>query len=193
MEVIKPIDVEEEASPSRPTELQPLKTQASPLAHVDKYKRKLGLALDQIFLLEEDNADLSTISEVICLRLTERTEVGGAVGYLASCFKRLMQKSSTSSDQRLKEDLDLCKKQIVSFIVSSLTTTDMFGDNSSQSITDFLRFISSERSSVSNQLLKEIADELVEQASFDEVKRCVRCSAPDQRVSGRAQYHIYLF
>lgn len=170
MEITKSAaEIEVNASLARVMEQQPLKTQASPLAHVDKYKRKLGLALDQIFLLDDDKVELSSISEVICLRLTERTEVGGAVGYLASCFKRMQQKSNTSSDQRLKEDLEQCKKQIISFIVSSLSTPDMFGDNSSQSITDLLRFLSSERSSTSGQLLKDIAEELVEQASFEEV------------------------
>ena len=176
MEITKPADEDADASLARTVEMQqPLRAQGSPLAHVDKYKRKLGLALDQIFLLDDDKVDLSTISEVICLRLTERTENGGAVGYLASCFKRLQQKSSTSSDQRLKDDLDLCKKQIISFIVSSLSTPDMFGDNSVRSIADLLQVITSERSSTSNQLLKEVADELVEQTSFDEVRNTSSC------------------
>lgn len=158
-----------DTSPTLPKEQDVLKTQTSPLTHVDKYKRKLGLALDQIFALEDDKVNLNTVSEVVCLRLSEKVEAGGAVGYLASCYKRLQQKSSTSSDQRLKEDLDICRKQIIAFIVSSLNTPDMFGENSCQSITDLLRYIPSERSSVCTQLLKEVADELSEQACFDEV------------------------
>ena len=48
----------------------------------------------------------TNISEVLCSRLSGDVEVGGAIAYLASCYKRLQLKITTVTD-KVKEDLTL--------------------------------------------------------------------------------------
>ena len=46
----------------------------------------------------------SNISEIICSRLSREQEMGGAITYLASSYKRLQLKLSSSND-KIKEEL----------------------------------------------------------------------------------------
>jgi hypothetical protein len=142
---------------------------ASPLSLADRYNRKLALALSQVFLLSDEQASVATISEVICSRLSEQEEAGGAIGYLTACYKRLVQKASTSQDDKLKSDLDRCRGQVVSFMFTSIDAPEIFGSNSANSIDDFVRFLAAERSSIASSILRELAEELVGQGCLESV------------------------
>jgi hypothetical protein len=48
--------------------------------------------------------DHTNVSEIVCTLLTEGVEVGGAVGYLTGCYRRLVAKENTVAD-RVREDL----------------------------------------------------------------------------------------
>lgn len=102
-----------------------IETTAKPgLQKVDMVALSLTLALEGILLvtyrqeasnsnvkyLQSGNDDsmhyltVNNISEVICTRLFEGKEYGGAVGYLSGCFKRLVIKEQ-SCDDKIRPDL----------------------------------------------------------------------------------------
>jgi len=154
-----------------------------PPQKVDKYTLTLTIALESILLVtlrqDASNASIkylptsstnkflseSNISETICSRLIEGKEFGGAVGYLIGCFKRFQLKE-TGSEDRLRQDLVKCRKQIITFLASSLLEPDIFGANSEDSINDFYTYISSDMSGHIPPLLREVADELSEQGGL---------------------------
>ena len=140
-----------------------------------KVSRTLTVHLNQIFLLADSgntssSLSVSSISEMICMRLGEGQEVGGAIGYLTGCYKRLCQKVNVEKNEKIKEELDKARQQIVSFISSSLATPELFGVNSAESVSDMLKFVALERSSICTALLKDVTEELVLQGCFEEVR-----------------------
>lgn len=98
-------------------------SQSTP-SKIDKQTLALSLALESIMQItlrqEAANNNLkyianqeanyyltvSNLSEIICTKLVEGREFGGAVNYLSGCFKRLAAKESTSDD-KLKTDLQM--------------------------------------------------------------------------------------
>lgn len=50
------------------------------------------------------NLNSANISEIICTRLSESKEYGGAVNYLTGCFKRLVSKEQ-SADDKIRPEL----------------------------------------------------------------------------------------
>ena len=50
------------------------------------------------------NLNSTNISEIICTRLSESKEYGGAVTYLTGCFKRLVAKEQ-SADDKIRPEL----------------------------------------------------------------------------------------
>jgi len=108
------------------------------------------------------------ISNLICMRLAEGRERGGAVGYLTACHARLCTKERESSSDKLREDLQDCRRQVVSFLASSLAETDMFGDNSANSTHDLLAWMV-EVPMRDMQVVKEVLTELETQDALDEV------------------------
>jgi hypothetical protein len=89
---------------------------------LDKYTLTLSLTLEAIMLTTYrtesatnnivylKNQDpfpcltVANISEVICTRLFEGKEFGGAIGYLSGCYKRLQLKES-GIDENMRPDL----------------------------------------------------------------------------------------
>lgn len=153
-----------------------VKMATSPPQKVDKYTLTLTLALESILLVtfrqeasnssvkylpSSDNKFLSgsNISEIICARLVGGKEFGGAVGYLIGCFKRFQLKE-TGSDDRLRQDLAACRKQVITFLASALIEPDAFGANSEDSLNDIYNHISTDVSGHIPPLLRELADEL---------------------------------
>jgi hypothetical protein len=57
----------------------------------------------------------SNLSEAICTRLCEGTEVGGAVSYLYNCFKRLLAKEN-GCDDKIRQDLHRFERTLFHFI-----------------------------------------------------------------------------
>ena len=53
----------------------------------------------------EEFLSSSNISDIICARLGGDCEVGGGAGYLLTCFKRLHNKLTTVTNERVKEEL----------------------------------------------------------------------------------------
>jgi hypothetical protein len=90
---------------------------------IDKYSLSLSLTLEGImmstFRQEAANSSIifiqnqdpthcispSNLSELICSRLVDNRENGGAVGYLSNCYKRLILKES-GSDDKMRIDLN---------------------------------------------------------------------------------------
>lgn len=158
---------------------------------VDKYTLTLTLALESILLItlrqEASNSTIkylsssnsnstmnnkflsgSNISELICSRLVEGKEFGGAVGYLIGCYKRFQSKE-TASDDKLRQDLAGCRKQVITFLASSLLEPDIFGANSEDSINDLYTYISTDMTGHIPSLLRELADELSEQEGLPSI------------------------
>ena len=111
----------------------------------------------------------SNISEVICDRLSEESVFGGAVGYLSGCYKRIISKES-GTDENTRNELAACRKQIVTFLASSLVEPDLFGANTINSLNDFHKLLLSDVGGAVPQLLKELADELSTQAAIEKVR-----------------------
>lgn len=86
---------------------------------VDLNARALNLLLEQIFLLSlrkdatsplkivesGDDTLLTTknLNDIVIMYLSSGEEANGAISYLVSCFRRLLQKESTISE-KLRED-----------------------------------------------------------------------------------------
>lgn len=62
-----------------------------------------------------------------------------------------------------------CRKQIVTFLVSSLTEPDIFGPNSETALADLYQLLSTDNSGMMPTLLKDLADELSEQNALESV------------------------
>lgn len=156
------------------------------MQYSDLHSRTLNLALEQIFLVSlrsetgsgiiylgqpgstDGLINSSNISELICTRLTSHTESGGAIGYLGNCYKRIQQKE-TSVSEKIREELISCRRQVVSFIVTSIVEDQMFGQNSENSIEDLIRLVNTPDFSGVSLLLKEFSDELSIQDTHDQV------------------------
>lgn len=108
----------------------------------------------------------SNISVVIFSRISGESEILSSVLYLSSCYKRLCDQEFKA--EKFKGDFDRCKKQIVSYIISSLSDPDIFDVKSQNSISDFCKIVS-EGDNNSISLIKDVIDELIDQDSFDEV------------------------
>lgn len=145
-----------------------------------KLQLTINLALESIFLMtfkgdninrsyqfmgdimdksDERFLSSSCISEMICAKLMGSPENGGAISYLFGCYKRLLLKEGSSSDD-VKEELKSCRSQIISFMVSSLIEEDMFGQNSINSVKDLYLTITTENSNALSPMLKELCEEL---------------------------------
>ena len=111
------------------------------------------------------------LNELICIRLANNNEIGGAIGYLWGCYSRLVEKSSLPV---IAQILEMCRKQIVSFIASCLSENEIFGTNSANSMEDLLNVLSRD-DRIPRDLLKilwkELIDELITQDQFDEVSK----------------------
>ena len=110
----------------------------------------------------------SNISEVICDRLSEDSMFGGAVGYLSGCYKRIISKES-GTDENTRNELAASRKQIVTFLASSLVEPDLFGANTINSLNDFHQLLLSDVGGAVPQMLKELADELSTQCAIEKV------------------------
>jgi hypothetical protein len=112
------------SSSASPLQPQLDKEQREQLRHA----RALNLAIESIFniTMRKDNSsdnlsyvgnlsssecllNTTNISEAICSKLSDDNSnelcVGGAVGYLAACYKRLQNKESSSTSAQMTEDL----------------------------------------------------------------------------------------
>ena len=110
------------------------------------------------------------ISEIICSRLSDGTEVGGALGYLFSCFKRHQMKLPSTANEMVKEELQQCGEQIISFMASALIDPEMFDQNSLNSASDFVNIMGSEGNlAIINEFVKRLAVELDKEHALEEV------------------------
>lgn len=106
------------------------------------------------------------MSELICTRLSTGAEVGGAVGYLASCYKRLLAKCNEhSSSTKIHDELQKLKTEVVAFIGSSITVPEIFGSNSESSVKDLYKFIANDGSPVIEPFLKDVMNEIRDNVS----------------------------
>jgi len=165
---------------------QAIKSPISKATSADAKKKlqlTVNLALESIFLMtfksdntnksyqfmgdimdksEERFLSSSCIAEMICAKLMGSVESGGAISYLFGCYKRLILKEGSSSDE-VKEELQSCRSQIISFMVSSLIEEDMFGQNSLNSVKDLYLTITIDTSNALSPMLKELCEELTSQ------------------------------
>jgi hypothetical protein len=111
----------------------------------------------------------SNMSELICMRLMGEAVPNGAAGYLGACYKRCQTREASATSDLLAAQLGQCRKQFVSFVSSALREPDTFEDNSVSSRADLLLFISTDLSSSSTLLLKEVVEDLQKENSFDVV------------------------
>lgn len=117
----------------------------------------------------EDYLSSSCLSEVVCVRLSDDLEAGGAINYLYNCFKRLQAKLSTSNE-KIKEELIGSRDQIVSFMVSALTVPEMFEKNSENSVSDLVRVLGTDNNvGAITELVKLLADELENQDALEDI------------------------
>jgi hypothetical protein len=65
--------------------------------------------------------------------------------------------------------MDSCRKQIVTFLASSLTEKDLFGLNSEDSLNDLYSLLSNDTGGGMIPLMKDLADELTEQDVLNQV------------------------
>ena len=94
-----------------------------------RHVRALNLNLENIFLVSfrsgvqppmkyvgdicrYEALSAANISEVICTRLGSEQVVGGAIGYLVACYKRLQLKEQSSTSDLMTQDLALCRDQV---------------------------------------------------------------------------------
>ena len=107
------------------------------------------------------------ISELICSRLSTDGESGGAVGYLAGCYKRLLAKCSEhSGSTKIHDELVVLKGEVVSFVASSITVNEIFGSNSKDSVKDLYKLIAHDSASaIVEALLKDIVSEISDSTS----------------------------
>ena len=115
-----------------------------------------------------DYLNHTNVSEIVCTLLSEDVVVGGAIGYLVGCYRRLVEKENTVAD-KVREDLANCRSQVVSFIASSLGEPEMFGPNSEQALGDFFHTLSEDTSAQMPGLLKLLAEELTKQDTLTTV------------------------
>lgn len=120
--------------------------------------------ITEAVLLNPDN-----VNELIAKRLDGSVEaVGGAISYLASCYKRLMARESTAIAD-IKESLGKCKKTIVSYTSTALVMPDIFGRNSENSVSDLFSFLSTADDPSAGYFLKDLAEELNGQDTLEQV------------------------
>ena len=115
-----------------------------------------------------DYLNHTNVSEIVCTLLSEDVVVGGAIGYLLGCYRRLVEKENTVAD-KVREDLANCRSQVVSFIASSLGEPEMFGPNSEHALSDFFHTLSEDTSPQMPGLLKLLAEELTKQDTMTTV------------------------
>ena len=115
-----------------------------------------------------DYLNHTNVSEIVCTLLSEDVVVGGAIGYLVGCYRRLVEKENTVAD-KVREDLANCRSQVVSFIASSLGEPEMFGPNSENALGDFFQTLSESTSAQLPGLLKLLAEELTKQDTMTTV------------------------
>lgn len=124
--------------------------------------------------IEAEEINSNNISEVICSVLTEQnfSDNNGAIGYLTGCYRRLLSKEGTLVTEKIRDEFNSCKRQIVSFIASSMMVPEMFDQNSANSIDNFARLLltSSDAQAVMlNSLLRDLVEELTQQGSLDDI------------------------
>ncbi len=131
----------------------------------------------------DDFISYDNLNELICIRLANSNEVGGAIGYLWGCYSRLVEKSSLPV---IAQILEMCRKQIVSFIASCLSEDEIFGANSANSFEDLLNVLSRD-DRIPRDLLrilwKELIDELILQEQFDIVSQKILSHFFEKRLS----------
>ncbi len=110
----------------------------------------------------------TNVSEIVCTLLADDTVVGGAVGYLLGCYRRLIEKENSVAD-KVREDLAECRTQVVTFLASSLCEQEMFGANSERAVEDFHQCLGEERSPWVGGLLRLLTEELVAQDCLTQV------------------------
>lgn len=116
----------------------------------------------------DGNFDSSQVSELVCGYIMSSENLS-AMQYLLACHKRLFQKQLTAPVSQ-KQELEICREQIIRFIVSCLSEPDIFGLQSAKSISDFVKSIGSDfHPSSGPALLRCIADELEQQDMLIEV------------------------
>lgn len=107
---------------------------------------------------------IQDVSELICTRLSSGTEMGGAVGYIAGCYKRLLIKIKDCTIPAQSEELTKCKTEFISFLASALTNPDLFGVNSENASNDLYMYLSNDNipSNEKEALMKDLALEFDE-------------------------------
>ena len=171
----------------------------------DLNTRSLNLLLEQIFLLslrkdaspplkivesgEDTLLNSRNLNDVVIMFLTcgGGEESNGAIGYLVSCFRRLIQKEASVSDKIRDEFLRFvlllcclflillallsCKRLLVSFVATALTEPDLFGPSG---LNELMKQIGIGLGGGSTDpvlvfLMKDLVDELIGLESFDTV------------------------
>jgi ubiquitin conjugation factor E4 B len=124
--------------------------------------------------MEGEEINSHNISEVICSILTEQSfsDSNGAIGYLTGCYRRLLSKEGSLVTEKIREDFNGCKRQLVSFIASSMMVPEMFDQNSVNAVEQFAKFLLNSgdtQISMLNSLLRDLAEELTQQGSLEDI------------------------
>jgi len=136
-------------------------------------------ALDGVRLVAGGDAEklggcllgVANVSEVVCGLLSEEggagSDVPSAVLYLVGCYKRMLGKESSASPS-VAAELASCRQQIVSFLCSSISVPEMFGDKSAASVKDLVQALKDDTSPAIALLLKELVTALGQETYLDE-------------------------
>jgi len=155
---------------------------------VDKEARSLNLHLEQSLLMtlrkegasgqilymgsETTNSNelvnASNMGELICSRLSGKSDVLNAMSYLYGCYKRILSKE-VASTEKLRDDLINCRGQLVSFMASCLGCPDMFEMNSLNSVKDLFAILADDSSPTVGTMMKDLVQELDNQEFLTQV------------------------
>jgi len=123
----------------------------------------------------------ANINELMCERLASGTEIGGAVGYIAGCYKRLLLKLKDYSNDLQCEELNKCKTYLVCYLATTLepSNVDLFGDNSKNALNDLYVYLSNDMT-MSNEkeaLMKDLAAEIKDENILHNLVEvlCTKC------------------
>eukprot|EP01038_Epipyxis_sp_PR26KG_P006656 gene6656-9137_t len=116
---------------------------------------------------KDELINTNNISDIICGRLADSSDIPNAITYLLSCYKRIQAKELSASD-RVREWLFICKGQVVALISSCLSEPELF-ESANNSVNDFMTILVEDTSFGMNSLLKELIEELNKQEYINKV------------------------
>lgn len=172
-------------------------TAPSSFSKAERDARFINMALEQILqvtlrpevedpsllLLPSDYTESNNLinsvnlSDIICQRLSLPPSSNSsiiflnAVNYLINCYKKCLQKELTSNEVLVKE-LQECRTQLVSFIITCFIAPETFEANSINSVNDFYNLLADETQLnffYTSNILPEIYDELMKQEIHEEI------------------------